>query len=339
MTDYNWLFSISDVARNFSDVTCMNEILSTIDPETPPPLCGIICDDLDLYCKTLDYWGVPPDKLPNNFIHFWFHTKPSARPYARSYRANLDHLSYIYVKSCVWPQSIVESLCLTDDDRILAFAWNRCEFSRPIYKCLRICFEYGSVRCFRYLDTNGYLAAYKISYLQQHSDTDDLANIAARYGHAEMLEWAIKKGFRLDLAAAMRSYNDGPEVLRWLKNNYKFVAADFGIDTCQAAARCGSVEWMEWLVANGCLVDESVFAAAAGDGHFDLMKHMRANANTYPWDHTTFESAACFGNVEILQWLQDQGCPWTNSVFIGVMAGEQLPALKFLMDGGFQITL
>lgn len=134
----------------------------------------------------------------------------------------------------------------------------------------------------------------------------------------------------------------GPEVLQWLKSDsgvraYTFTPENLSTKSCNTAARIGSIDWFEWFVDNGCLVDENTYTYAAVNNRFDMLKYLRSKK--YPWNHMTFHGAAISGNVEMMQWLQDEGCPWSNSVFTGAMEGGHLPVLKFLMDGDYKITL
>lgn len=58
-------------------------------------------------------------------------------------------------------------------------------------------------------------------------------------------------------------------------------------------------------VLPGC---ESSTAAAAEEGHFDLLEW--AQKNEYLWNARTCIAAAEMAHLIILQWARENGCPW-----------------------------
>ena len=51
---------------------------------------------------------------------------------------------------------------------------------------------------------------------------------------------------------------------------------------CEAAARSGQLEVLQWLRANDCPWDKYTCAHAAGGGHLEVLQWLRAN--DCPWD-------------------------------------------------------
>lgn len=115
---------------------------------------------------------------------------------------------------------------------------------------------------------------YNITY------TEDDTNIAAEYGHTN--------------------------IMRWLRESQH---APWNSFTCRLAAMHGNLEVLQWMVANGCPWDEATCSAAARYGYLEILQWARANG--CPWDHRTCKHASDNGHTEILQWARANGCPST----------------------------
>ena len=48
---------------------------------------------------------------------------------------------------------------------------------------------------------------------------------------------------------------------------------------------------------------------AAGSGNLELIQWLRAEG--CPWDEWTCSNAVHYGHVEVLRWARENGCPWT----------------------------
>jgi len=128
------------------------------------------------------------------------------------------------------------------------------------------------------------------------------AEVAARAGHLEALQWMHAHGLVLDEA------------------------------TCAAAANAPAeraLVALQWLRQVGCPWDQRTCKAAAGRGNLPLLKWLRDSerANPCPWDSESSttgaprESEACQaaaeeGHDEVLQWLRSAQhptpCPWDD---------------------------
>ena len=47
---------------------------------------------------------------------------------------------------------------------------------------------------------------------------------------------------------------------------------------------------------------------AAGSGNLELVQWLRGEG--CPWDYGTCQLAVKFGHVEVLRWAREHGCPW-----------------------------
>ena len=75
------------------------------------------------------------------------------------------------------------------------------------------------------------------------------------------------------------------------------------------AARYGHRELVHWLCGEGGFaMDEMVMADAAIGGNLELVQSLRADG--CPWDKSTCDFAVDGGHVEVLRWARENGCPW-----------------------------
>lgn len=79
---------------------------------------------------------------------------------------------------------------------------------------------------------------------------------------------------------------------------------------CTNAAAGGSVEMHEWIKTQGCPpFTEIIHSTVAINGRFQLLKWLIKYQN-FPWKKTNIcKAAARGGSVDMLEWLQFQGCP------------------------------
>ena len=83
-----------------------------------------------------------------------------------------------------------------------------------------------------------------------------------------------------------------------------------GITLAHVAARQGQLELLKWLCgAGGFAMDEGVMADAATSDNLDVVQWLRGEG--CPWDYHTCHHAAEQGHVEVLRWARENGCPWT----------------------------
>ena len=55
-------------------------------------------------------------------------------------------------------------------------------------------------------------------------------------------------------------------------------------------------------------MDEGVMGWAAGSGNLELIQWLRGEG--CPWDWITCYNAVALGHVEVLRWARENGCPW-----------------------------
>ena len=61
-------------------------------------------------------------------------------------------------------------------------------------------------------------------------------------------------------------------------------------------------------------MDRNVMAWAASSGNLNLVQWLRSEG--CPWDGETYSFAARSGHLDLMKWLHANGCPWTTSVSV-----------------------
>jgi len=120
-------------------------------------------------------------------------------------------------------------------------------------------------------------------------DDDDIRSIfdyvdihAARGGKLKVLKWFETKGLSI----------------------YEFRCV-------HEASRRGQLHIIKWLQEEkGLELVNEFYNSAIDGGQLHVMKWLREQE--VDWDVCNFFYAARIGNLDILQWLQDEGCPWSE---------------------------
>ena len=83
-----------------------------------------------------------------------------------------------------------------------------------------------------------------------------------------------------------------------------------GCDMATIAAQYGRPELAQWLCQErGFPMDASLMNRAAGSGNLELVRWLRDEG--CPWGSMACHWAVYFGRVEVLRWVRENGCPWT----------------------------
>ena len=133
--------------------------------------------------------------------------------------------------------------------------------------------------------------------------------MAARAGHLATLQWLRANRCKWNPRAICRAAAESGnlEVLQWARDN----GCHWNSDTCMSAARSGHLSVLQWARAQGCAWDFTTCRAAAKGGHLVVLQWAIANGcpTTQTWQtngslQSIAEAAAEFGQVEVLQWVE-----------------------------------
>lgn len=89
--------------------------------------------------------------------------------------------------------------------------------------------------------------------------------------------------------------------------------------TCEQAAIAGNIEVLRWALDNGCpRRSKHLCTVAARSGQIEVLAMLRGDqryASEFTMNVWTFIETAEAGNIEVLEWLRANGCPWNHGAY------------------------
>eukprot|EP00953_Heterococcus_sp_UTEX-ZZ885_P014617 8275-Heterococcus_DN1.PRE.4 len=102
-------------------------------------------------------------------------------------------------------------------------------------------------------------------------------------------------------------------------------------DICDSAAKSGNIDMLRWLLQGGYGLCASTAYQAALAGHKHVLKFLNSEACTF--DKWSFTAAAYRGDLDMLRWLQQQGCPRDAlAVSITAVSSGNVPLMMWLKE-------
>lgn len=152
---------------------------------------------------------------------------------------------------------------------------------------------------------------------------------AARQGNLENMKWLLTAGCPWSsYTFAMAAKYGNLDNMRWLRDNN----CPWDVDTAFEAAEAGILENLKWLKEQNCPWPKGILARAAsgpGPAHLACVQWLRENGAH--WHTSVFENAADHGNLPLMQWLFEQGCPTTSvDLFPNAARFGDLESMKWL---------
>lgn len=210
------------------------------------------------------------------------------------------------VKLIAWAYPIMQ-LTGTTDDKLFSGDWN----GNPV------------VYHHRKRSRGGASAA-----LLQH-----MGHQAAKCGHVVVLEWLREHaGYAFStLTCAGAAMGGQLPTLKWLHSQ----GCPWDHLTCNNAAKGGHLELLQWAVIEKAPTNSDTYVAAAEGGQLEILKWMAeqvlVNPNPIPSapDRRAVGMAAQKGNVEMLQWLWEEGCEVDAHSLRGAVKNDHIECLEW----------
>ena len=89
---------------------------------------------------------------------------------------------------------------------------------------------------------------------------------------------------------------------------------------------------LSWALKKCSEKKERFCARMARNGNVELLKFLQEKG--CPWDEGTCRGAAFAGNLECLKYAREKGCPWDEKTCAGAAEGGHLGILKYLRENG-----
>eukprot|EP00588_Corethron_pennatum_P016774 CAMPEP_0194310216 /NCGR_PEP_ID=MMETSP0171-20130528/7142_1 /TAXON_ID=218684 /ORGANISM="Corethron pennatum, Strain L29A3" /LENGTH=270 /DNA_ID=CAMNT_0039063719 /DNA_START=158 /DNA_END=970 /DNA_ORIENTATION=+ len=93
-------------------------------------------------------------------------------------------------------------------------------------------------------------------------------------------------------------------------------------------AGCGRKDWVE----RGGVFDELTCRAAAMGGQLRVLQWLRQRG--CPWNSLTCGEAARYGHLEVLRWARGAGCPWDEDTCYYAARGGHVEVLRWALEHG-----
>jgi len=170
-----------------------------------------------------------------------------------------------------------------------------------------------------------------------NQETDMQApEIAARFGHVNVLRWLQTRGFSLEFVCEFAALCNQLDVLKWARAQVP--PCPWSTYTCKYAASNGHLAVLQWLRAQDppCPWDDTTCSAAAADNQLATLQWARAQDPPCPWSANTCRDAASNGHLAVLQWLRAQvpPCPWDARTALVAEVGHRTDVLAWALANG-----
>jgi hypothetical protein len=154
-----------------------------------------------------------------------------------------------------------------------------------------------------------------------------VCSAAAKNGHLTVLQWLHEQGcpWSADHICSDAAESGSMEMLLYLKQQ----GCEFNEQTMAGAAGARHLFICQFLVAEQCPFDGEAPKDAAGGGHLEVVRFLLENG--CPWDPTrTCVRAAWSTNIELLQFLKQQGCILSAQVMSNAAQRGDLRMCQYL---------
>ena len=155
-------------------------------------------------------------------------------------------------------------------------------------------------------------------------------SMAASKGNEKAVDWLLEHGAEKDTGSCTTAIKEG--YLDIAKKLY--VSTEYRYISC-TAARAGSIEYLEWMFAQGSPVPlESLRDEALKTGQLDLLKWLQAKGCTFETNVAFSYEAVKSGSIEVMQWLRENGVEWDCKTMTYAAVQGHLDLVKWMRENG-----
>jgi hypothetical protein len=174
---------------------------------------------------------------------------------------------------------------------------------------------------------------------RRYGDTSTLQQLAGKHADIQTLSALRAAGMRFQ-NPLLRGAADSADLskLIWLYTVQRCVLLPD--DITYRAAKCGSIEMLDWLQSVGYAATAGAFTLVAQAGHMHILKHLQlvysssssSKSSSCAWDATTSFVAARKNDWDMLHWLCTAGCPWDSRTCDMEIARNDVFTLSMLCE-------
>lgn len=167
------------------------------------------------------------------------------------------------------------------------------------------------------------------------SRASDAAAATSNLGLLQELQEEYGPGKCSQNTFTIAAYNGDMEIINWLYEN----GCPWSVNACKAAASAGNLELLKWLYQRGCPADAGTYTGAAFARRRDIMEwalRHRVDLFTYEYSYSwhAMDAATFSGDIDIVEWLRANRCPWTSFSLFGPAINDDVQMIGHLLKQG-----
>lgn len=188
-----------------------------------------------------------------------------------------------------------------------------------------------------------------------------ICNKAAANGHLNILKWARSHEQKFpwsSLTCALAAMNGNMDILEYAISN----KCPYDVSLCVSAAKSGNLDLLQWaILEKKCPISGAICEVAASRGFLNIIQWMthltttsrnvETRMNSFSsslynnnnneekrpcWNVRTCRAAARSGNLDVLKWVVQRGCPCDGTVIQEAMSNNQSHVVDWLHTRGFK---
>lgn len=186
----------------------------------------------------------------------------------------------------------------------------------------------------------GYFDALKWAVEHGFECSDSVSDILALKGEFEVLRWVLEHGGKVNFVNALRMAAHGChiDVMRYLLQRRTQTFEGRGPQSRElstiylAAAQSGQLEVLEFLLKEEIEVHPRTCVSAAGGGGLKCLRWAHHQLGRESLSDEVVHTAAISRNVQILQYLWEQGCAIPELVCVAAAMDDDLDFIKYAVE-------
>ncbi len=170
----------------------------------------------------------------------------------------------------------------------------------------------------------------------EHYHSNFLCSTALRLKHTECLKTFLEYEYEFDshcfISAAESNNVEGLDL--YFQHNLRVEKYKWNYEATNAAAKCGSLEALQWFIQHGCEWNDSTLLAACEGGQIHILQYLHSLPNVLPPGDQEYVIAAQHGQLDCLKYIQS-ACDHlhlhhNNALYCAVNGGH-LECVKYLL--------
>lgn len=156
---------------------------------------------------------------------------------------------------------------------------------------------------------------------------DYVCEMASEKGYLVFLQYLVEEEeYECDVSSYIQAAINGHiDIIRYLVDNLHRPDLLDDLDILGAAVQYGQFEITQYLLEDGFPVNEYIMHQASMGGNLEIVKYLHEYG--CPWDSSVYT-----GNIEIMKYAYQEGCPLNEYACDFVASRGDITALKFLRE-------